>query len=313
MPAFAAYAPGKAILLGEHAVVYGYPAIAVPVNQVEARATVQADLKAPTGRFWIEAPDVDLDCDLQDLPERHPLHRLVQVVQDHFGIARFPALRLRIKSTIPVAAGLGSGAAVSAAAIQALAAFLGRPLTKGQVSNLTFEVEKFLHGNPSGVDNTVVAFAQPVFFVRDQPMEFLSIKEPFSLVIGDTGISSSTANVVSYVRQCWSSHQAYYESVFESIGSLVKKARTLIENGPVMEIGPLMNENHAQLQKLGVSSQELDHLVEAARKVGAFGAKLSGGGQGGNMIALAAAGQEEKIASALRSAGAKHTIITTVR
>jgi mevalonate kinase len=313
MPAFSAHAPGKAILLGEHAVVYGYPAIAVPVSQVQARATVLADLQGPTGRIWIDAPSVDINCDLQDLAVSHPLRNLFHVLQDHLKLSHYPALRLRITSTIPVAAGLGSGAAVSAAVIQALSAFLGHRLDKEKISTLTFEVERFLHGNPSGIDNTVVTYEKPIFFIRNKPFEFLKIPRPFQLIIADTGIRSTTADAVANVRSRWQENPEYFNSLFRNVGTLVEEARLRIETGQIDPIGELMNLNHAALKEMGVSCPELDTLVETARQAGALGAKLSGGGQGGNMIALAPAGQEIRIKTALASAGAVNIIITTVQ
>src|SRR5512140_3149031 len=214
MPAFAAKAPGKAILFGEHAVVYGRPAIAVPVVQVQARATVTPDLRAPQGRVWIEAPDVGLDCALQDLPASSPFILLVEVVRRSLAMDHFPSLRLHIQSSIPVAAGLGSGAAVSVASIRALAAFCGRSLPDAEVSALAYQVEQKYHGTPSGIDNTVITYAQPVYFVRGQPFELLRVGRPFQLLIGDCGVASPTAAAVGGVRQRWQADPARYEALF---------------------------------------------------------------------------------------------------
>ncbi|MBN1148999.1 MAG: hypothetical protein JXA78_17205, partial [Anaerolineales bacterium] len=142
MPAIYATAPGKVILFGEHAVVYGRPAIAAPLNQLKARAAVSADPRAAPGTLRIQAPDVNLDALLDELPADHPLARAVSCVLAELGIQRPPACKLRITSSIPLAAGLGSGAAVSVAIIRALSAFLGRPLPAERVSALAYEVEK---------------------------------------------------------------------------------------------------------------------------------------------------------------------------
>ena len=98
-----------------------------------------------------------------------------------------------------------------------------------------------------------------------------------------------------------------------STGAIVDSARSAIENGTIELLGPLMDANHGLLRKMGVSCPELDALVQAAREAGARGAKLSGGGQGGNMIALVGAYNAEKVAAALEKTGAVHTIITQVR
>lgn len=313
MPAFAATAPGKTILFGEHAVVYGRPAIAAPVSQVQARASVTANPAGPQGQVWIQAPDINLNNSLSDLPADHPFAVVIEAVLQKTGAARFPALRLKITSTIPIAAGLGSGAAISVAMARALSAFLGRKLDDEQISAIAYQADQKYHGTPSGIDNTVITYGQPVYFVRGQPFERLSVPRPFTLVIGNTGISSSTASAVNGVKQRWQVNQSEYEQWFDQVGEIVRQARQAIECGQVDQIGPLMNRNHAILQAIGVSSPELDRLVSAAREAGASGAKLCGAGLGGNMIALVDPVNADAVGSALAAAGAASTIITEIR
>lgn len=312
MPAYTATAPGKIILFGEHAVIYNRPAIAVPVNQVQARAVVVADPKAPPGRVWIQAPDIQLDSTLADLPVEHPLSRLINLVLMHYSLDHLPACILRITSTIPLAAGLGSGAAISVACLRGLSAFIGAPLSSEQVSSLAYEIEKIYHGTPSGIDNTVIAFGKPVFFVRDQPIEVLSLGKPFTLVIGDTGVHSPTSSPVNAVRHAWMADPAGYEALFDRAGAIAQTARTLLESGELDRLGSLMDENQRILVEMGVSSPELDHLVQAARESGAQGAKLSGGGWGGNMIALVEPQRVEEVAAALQENGAVRTLVTRI-
>jgi mevalonate kinase len=312
MPAITATAPGKIILFGEHAVVYGRPAVAIPVAQVRARAVVMPAPLSPPGQVLIEAPDLNLDSRLENLPEDHPLGLAVRQVLNHLGIARPPACTIRVSSTIPIAAGLGSGAAITAALSRALAEFLGEQLPDSIVSALAFEVDKLYHGTPSGIDNTVIAYGMPVFFIRQQPIELLQVPAPFTVVIGDTGIRSPTAVPVGELRQRWQLNPAEIEPLFDAIGQIAVEARYLIEAGQPEQLGVLMNDNHAFLQELGVSSPELDLLVESALQAGARGAKLSGAGKGGNMIALVDDEMAEAVASRLRANGAVRTMITTV-
>ncbi len=313
MPAFAARAPAKAILFGEHAVVYGRPAIAVPVTQVQARVSVTADPLAPSGRVWLDAPDIGLNSDLAALPADHPAQMLVQGLMAALAINHLPAMRLRITSTIPIAAGLGSGAAVSVAGLQAISAFLGHPLDDEQVNALAFQVEKAYHGTPSGIDNTVITYARPLYFVKGQPFELLRVAEPFTLVIADSGVPSPTGKAVAGVRERWQAEPERYESLFDEIASIAMAARQVIEGGTPEKLGLLMDQNQDRLQEIGVSCVELDRLVEAARKAGAWGAKLSGGGQGGNMLALVLPQRAEAVAAALTQAGAVRTITTLVQ
>ncbi len=313
MPAISASAPGKIILFGEHAVVYGRPALAAPVEQVAARAVVMAEPRLPRGSVRIQAPDIGLESSLADLPAGHPLAMAISGVLQTLAILHPPAFSLRVVSTIPLEAGLGSGAAISVAVIRAVTGFLGKTLPVERVSALAYEVEKYYHGTPSGIDNAVIAYGMPVFFTRGAPVEFLNVAKPFTIVIGDSGVKSPTSVAVGDLRRLWQSDPDHYESLFDEVGDIARLARAAVEHGKPAELGRLMDDNHRLLQAMSASSRELDHLTEAARKAGALGAKLSGAGRGGNMIALVEEGRAGEVASALESAGAIHTIITTVR
>jgi mevalonate kinase len=147
-----ASAPGKVILFGEHAVVYGRPAIAVPVSQVRAEAVVQSSREEG---IRLIAPDINIDTTLADAAEDDPLAAAFRQVKKATGLARLPNMTVTVGSQIPVASGLGSGAAISAAIIRAVANFLGLShlATNEWVSALTYEVERIHHGTPSGIDN----------------------------------------------------------------------------------------------------------------------------------------------------------------
>lgn len=300
------------ILFGEHAVVYGQPAIAVPVRQVQARAMVEANIRAPSGQVRLVAPAVSLDSLLDDLPIDHALAVAVRLVLSALGVHRSPACIIRVTSTIPVAAGLGSGAAVTVAVLRAYSTFLGHPLEDAAISDLAFEVEKLYHGTPSGIDNTVITFAQPVYFIKGQPVHTFQVAEPFWIVIGDTGVPSPTASSVADVRRSWQADPSRYEALFRQIGQIAQSARQVMLSGASDDLGPLMNENQVLLQQVGVSSPELDQLVDAARQAGALGAKLSGGGRGGNMVALVRSEQAASIQQALECRGAVRTLVTEV-
>jgi mevalonate kinase len=313
MPTFSASAPGKIILFGEHAVVYGYSAIAVPVTQVSAKVTLTPNIHGEPGLVLIDAPDIRLESDLTSLPDTNPIKAAIHGLLAHLKTDHIPACTLKIKSTIPVASGLGSGAAVSVAIIRVLAGFLGERLPDETVSRLAFEVEKIHHGTPSGIDNTVITYQKPVYFTKDHPIETFRITSPFHIVIGDTGIASPTIDTVGDVRAAWQADPPRFNCLFTAINSITKTARQTIEGGYPERLGPLMDENHQLLREMGVSSPALERLVEAAKAAGASGAKLSGGGRGGNMIALVDPTNAEAVASAIQAAGAKNTISTTVQ
>lgn len=305
-----ASAPGKIILFGEHAVVYKRPALAVPVNQVHVEVEV-SDSTQPG--IWIYAPIIDLQAELSTLPPDHAIASVILKLFQHLGISPHPNLSLTINSTIPVAAGLGSGAAVSVALVRALSLAFSRPLTNAQINQLVFEIEKLHHGTPSGIDNTVITYNMPVYYIKDKPIETFKCGKPFTIVIGDTGVPAPTKESVGDLRRLWLRDPNRFETIFDEVAQISSMARHLIETGRPELLGELMDHNHEFLQQMTVSSPELDVLVAAARKAGALGAKLSGGGRGGNMIALADPASAESVAAALKSAGAKRTIITTVQ
>jgi mevalonate kinase len=311
-----ATAPGKVILFGEHAVVYRRPAIAVPVTDVQARATLQP-AEAGSG-FRIIAFDLDQDYLLVQAQPDDPLATIVQNTLQYLGQITLPDATLKITSTIPLGRGLGSGAAVSTAIVRALAEFLSQPLPTAEISTLVYEIEKLHHGTPSGIDNTVVTFEQPVYFIKGEPQPIIRrmrVAQSFTLVIGDTGIVSPTHKAVGDVRRRWQADTERYEGYFDEIAVIADQARVVIETGSlgIETLGKLMNENQELLETLGVSSPELEQLIEAARQAGAVGAKLSGAGWGGNMIALAPPDVAPTVAQALTEAGAMGVIVTEVR
>jgi mevalonate kinase len=304
-----ANAPGKIILLGEHAVVYGRPAIAVPIPDVQATADVE-DARRGAG-CTIIASDLSRKVRLAEAAAEDPLAAIVRGTLGSLKVPE-PDVTITVHSTIPIASGMGSGAAVSAAIARGLAKHLGHPFDNGTLSWLVFEVEKLYHATPSGIDNTVVAQGQPVFFVKDRLIQNFSIKSPLHILIADTGLPSPTKAVVQDVRTAWEADREHYDSLFKSIGQVVIMGRAAIETGESFALGALMDGNQWLLQQMGVSSPEINNLVQAARQAGALGAKLSGAGRGGNVIALVAEDKQEAVANALRQAAAKNVIAANV-
>ena len=300
---------GKVILCGEHSVVYGRPAIAVPVSDL--RAYAKAEPSKPGSQLRIVTPDLGGQTLLQSAAPEDPLAKICHLVLEHLDQPE-PDLVLTITSDLPIAAGLGSGAAVTVAAARALSAFLGAELPPEMISEMTYEVEKIHHGTPSGIDNTVISWEQPVYFVKNKPPETFDIRRPFHLIIANSGISGSTREAVTAVRHHWKTAPGFYETLFTCIGSIADAARDAITTGQLEMLGTLLNENHKLLGELGVSLPELDRLVTAARETGAWGAKLTGAGQGGNIIALMPEDCMPEIEAALHEAGAAQVWCTQV-
>jgi mevalonate kinase len=306
-----AYAPGKVILVGEHAVVYDRAAIAVPVTEVQACVSVTG---AVSGQgLVIEAPDLNRKIILREAPQDEPLAHIVRSMLVMLGGEDDPDLTITVSSTVPVARGMGSGAAVSTAIVRALAKHYAYWMPSRAVSDVVYRTEVLHHGTPSGIDNTVVAYEKPVYFIKSKGWEVFWVKTPLLLAIADTGIESSTREVVGDLRRRYQGDPERYEPLFERVGELANEARSAIEGGKVRLLGDLMNENHALLQEMGVSCPELDRLVAAAREGGALGAKLSGGGWGGNAIALITEDTRGRVDMILRLAGATRVVVTKVR
>ncbi len=306
-----ASASGKAILFGEHAVVYGQPAIAVPLSQI--RVTVQVEgLDPGTTGVLIDAPDINQSYWLHEADGENPLASAVSLTLDELGVKAPVDAHLTIHSQLPIASGLGSSAAVSVAVIRALSAHLVKPLEVETISKIAYAVECIHHGTPSGIDNTVVAYEKPVYFIREHKPELIPISTPLKLIIGDTGESMRTTIPVSLLRERWEKDPGTYGGWFEEIGEIVIKARTMLETGSIESLGTLMDQNQTLLEDMGLSSLELQHLIRAARKAGALGAKLSGAGMGGIMLALVEPDSAQIVETALREAGAKQVFTTEV-
>lgn len=307
-------APGKIILFGEHAVVYGRPAIAVPLSDLRATAAVRHGRRSGV---WLLAPDLGVEKRLAESDADDAFTLVVRLVREAATLEALPDMEIEVRSAIPIAGGLGSGAAISAAMVRALVEFLGldHRFDDAKVSQFTYEVEKIHHGTPSGIDNTVVTYEQPVYFARRSPtnlVETFEVKRALRILVADTGVQSSTKIVVDDVRLRWRQQTAVFEKLFDLCGQSAERARKAIEEGDLYEIGHLMNVNHKALTEMTVSSVELDRLVERALSAGALGAKLSGGGRGGNMLALVTPELEHPVRKSLLDAGATAVFATTI-
>lgn len=304
-------APAKLILLGEHAVVYGQPAIAVPFETLAA--TVEAQPALVGAGLTIRAHDTGAEFRIISDTETYggELAYAAQLTIAHLGAA-LPDLILHVRSTIPIGSGFGSGAAVSTALIRELSAALGAPLEDKALNQLVYEVEKMYHGTPSGIDNTVIVFGRPLYFIREKPPELFSLGTQLTLIIADSGIAHSTRETVGDVRKLYDADPARITPILHQIGVICQMARRAIEAGDPVTLGALMTENHRLLQSLTVSSDALDRIVQAACTGGALGAKLSGGGRGGSLIALVQPEQAEAVAAAMLDAGAIKTWQTVI-
>jgi mevalonate kinase len=261
---------------------------------------------------WIVAHDLNRRVRLATAPENDAMTRVARATLAHLGLPSDPDWQIELRSQIPIASGLGSGAALNAALVRAIYAQAGQTADAGQVSSLVYLGEQLYHGTPSGIDNTVVAYGQPVWFIKGTPPSVFTPAKAFTLAIADSGVASPTVETVGAVRRRHEAEPQHYDRIFDAISALVWEARGAIERGENEALGPIFDRNHELLQAIGVSTPQLDRMVAAARSAGALGAKLSGGGGGGNIIALIEKSSAEQVAEALEAAGAVRVVITTV-
>jgi len=309
-----ASAAAKIILFGEHAVVYGHPAVAIPLQDVRASAAVSIDLSISIP--VIEAKDLKICTTLDDQSYADSIAHIIKAIElFNDKVTKLPksGWHLTVESKIPIGRGLGSSAATSISVFRALLKAMNKILLPKELIHFSFELEKIHHGTPSGIDNTVISLEKPILFRKD--------KEPSAIkpaliyfVIGDTGISKNTAAVVSKVAEARKINIEHYDRIFTKIGQLALEGSRALKDGDTKKLGHLMNENQALLEKINVSSPELDNLIKAARSHGAIGAKLCGAGQGGCMVAVVKDFNSAKIvANQLMKAGADKSFITKLK
>ncbi|MGU7928950.1 mevalonate kinase [Streptococcus suis] len=297
-------ANGKIILMGEHAVVYGQPAIAMPFSAVEITAQVRAQGQA-----------LSVACDFYEgLVHKMPkiwesLKHAIRFSLYRIGAPTDPAIHIEISSTIPAERGMGSSAAVAVAVARALFAYYKKELTDSELWDIVQSSEKIAHGNPSGIDATTTSGKSPVFFIKHQPIEPFELKLHAYLVVADTGVTGNTLEAISDVADLLEKKPEAIKLV-EELGTLTRQAKEDLATDQAELLGSRMNQAHALLQELGVSDPSLDKLVRLAQENGALGAKLTGGGRGGCMIALARTAQDaQKLVHILDQAGARQTWI----
>lgn len=285
-------APGKIYLFGEHAVVYGETAIACAVElrtRVRAEISDSVIIQSQIGRTGIDF-------------EKHPY--ISSVIEKMGEISQIKGVFLEIDSEIPVGSGLGSSAAVTIASIGALNELFGCGLSLKEIAKLGHQIEISVQGAASPTDTYVSTFGGVVTIPEQRKLR----TPDCGIVIGDTGVFSSTKELVANVRKLRESYPELIEPLMASIGRISKIGESLVLAGDYPSIGRLMNVNQGLLDALGVNILELSRLIYSARGAGAFGAKITGAGGGGCMVALTAPDKCMQVAAAISEAGGKVTI-----
>ena len=305
-----ASAPAKIILFGEHFVVYGEPAIVVAIDK---RARAEAERRQDE-RLRFQSANLNTSCYFENGAFKveqgdakqvrfkfEPVKLAVEKVLAVYG--KNVGLDIRINSAIPVASGLGSSAAVVASVTAAVAALLELEFSKQDIFRIAYEAEKIVHGTPSGVDPAIATFGGTLLFQVDTGFKPLEVKTDIPLVIGNTGVERSTRIQVEKVGETMDSFPQITDPLRKAAREIVLRAVTALQDNDLETLGRLMNINHALLYGIGVSDESLEWLANAARKAGALGAKLTGAGGGGCMIALARPEKLENVSEAIMRAG----------
>jgi mevalonate kinase len=302
-----ATAPGKIILFGEHSVVYKGPAILLAVDR---RATVTAS-RRDDKRIYIDSEDLGfsgyfVDSEYTAVTGKEwrgrnmmALAVAARKVMAHLGVDA--GVNLKVRSMIPIAVGLGSSAAVCVATTAAVGELFDGNLTKEKISELSFEGEKVIHGNPSGADNSIATYGGIMRYERGEGLKRLQLENTLQFVIGNTRRKRSTRNMVEGVRELKDKNPEVVGPIIYTMAGLSQTGLDALLRGDKQKLGDLMNINHGLLSAIGVSTIELDDLVYAARQEGALGAKLTGAGGGGCMIALAEDENLSRIEKSIRA------------
>ncbi|MCY4519533.1 MAG: mevalonate kinase [Caldilineaceae bacterium] len=299
-------APGKAILTGEHSVVYGYGAIAVPVAQRRLNAYIHA---ASPGYGTVIASEqmqavTRLGRSSNSLPA---LTRALQAVLDLAGYVGIPDWMIYLRGNIPVAGGMGSSAAAACALVRAVGEALSMPVSHEEVNRIVLDSEVVQHGNPSGVDNAVVVWEQPVWFERTAGPSRVQTKAAATFLLADTGVRASTAEAVAGVAARRRANMADYDRWLREMGSVSLAVKDALVAGNMDVLPDLLNRNQECLRRIGVSHPACERLIDAALAGGASAAKVSGAGLGGLVLVLCGRDRQAELASRLERAGAVDT------
>jgi mevalonate kinase len=276
---------GKVILFGEHFVVHGVPGIVSAVD-----STTDAEVRKTANGIAIvdERKGAKGYAEEKKTQQLESIDRILRAMEIEPKTVSFS---IWLGGNLPGFSGLGASAASSVAIARAMAKELGKKLPDERINKIAYEAEKAYAGTPSGIDNTAATYGGLLWFKKNMSggpntIEKLRIRKPVEIIIGSTGIVANTKAMVEGVAERKKRNPEKYNRLFKQAEELAFKGRKALEELDLKKVGALMNENHRLLQEIEVSCKELDYLVNLARKQGALGAKLTGGGGGGCMTAL---------------------------
>jgi len=292
---------GKAILFNEHFVVYGIPSIVSAIgNYTVAKVELYEKSGFNLDDKRLATPKYKEDKLSQQTESFELMFKKMGLDLSKNGV------KITLEGNLVAASGIGASAASCVAVARALADSYELDLSDEQINEIAYEGEKGYHGTPSGVDNTASTYGGLIWFQKGEKnvIDRISVLNPVEIVIGNTGKVTDTKAAVDGVKQRKEKNLKKYQEIFDRAENIAYLAKRAIQDRAYTNLGKLMNENHKLLQQIEVSSRELDFLVSIARDAGALGAKLTGGGLGGNMLALTPGKElQNKVATAIEKEG----------
>jgi mevalonate kinase len=292
---------GKAILFNEHFVVYGIPSIVSAIgNYTVAKVEPYDKSGFNLDDKRLATPKYKEDKLSQQTESFDLMFKKMGLDLSKNGV------KITLEGNLVAASGIGASAASCVAVARALADSYELDLSDEQINEIAYEGEKGYHGTPSGVDNTASTYGGLIWFQKGEKnvIDRISLLNPVEIVIGNTGKVTDTKAAVDGVKQRKEKNLKKYQEIFDRAENIAYLAKRAIQDRAYTNLGKLMNENHKLLQQIEVSSRELDFLVSIARDAGALGAKLTGGGLGGNMLALTPGKElQNKVATAIEKEG----------
>ncbi|WP_370102247.1 mevalonate kinase [Streptacidiphilus sp. MAP12-20] len=305
-------AHAKAILLGEHAVVYGAPALAVPVPQLAVTASAGWSSRTPDDAGGASFTLIGAAATPIVAAPSEGLRRLTAEFMAVMGVADSPHLDVIIDGAVPNGRGLGSSAACARAVALALADLFDLDVAEDTVFDLVQASENVAHGRASGVDARAVGATAPLLFQRGEAQD-LDIGCDGLLIIADSGEVGRTKDAVGMLREGFQSRPGGLDSFVRGASQLTFEAVQALGSGRLEELGTRLTAYHELLRASRLSTDRVDALVEAALTAGSYGAKITGGGLGGCVIALTQPEQAREVARQLHEAGAVQTWTASLR
>lgn len=301
---------GKIIIFGEHFVVYGLPAIASAVGDMTVVKIENSDK--------YELIDNRPATEGYKIKKQGEMERSMKLILDFMKIdVKKDPVKITLSGNLFCTSGIGASAAMATSVARAFSDLFGMDLNDEQINRISYEGEKGSAANPSGIDNTCATFGGLLWFEKnleggENKIDLIKTKGPMNIVLGSTGITQVTSEVVADVKRAKEAEPDKYKRIFRDYEQLVSEGKKALEDYDIQKLGELMNRNHSLLKEMNLSCKEAEEIIETAKANGAIGGKITGTGRGGYTILLTPDKEiQEKVAKAIEEKGYR-TMKTTI-